>query len=38
MASWNEIDRVRKNPGTFRPLAARLLNLPDGNWWEYAEQ
>jgi hypothetical protein len=38
MASWNEIERVRKNPNTFKPLAANLLNLPDGNWWEYAER
>jgi hypothetical protein len=38
MASWNEIERVRKNPKTFKPLAAHLLNLPDGNWWEYAER
>jgi hypothetical protein len=38
MASWHEIERVRKNPKTFRPLAAHLLNLPDGNWWEYAER
>jgi len=38
MASWNEIERVRKNPKTFKPLAAHLLKLPDGNWWEYAER
>jgi hypothetical protein len=38
MASWNEIDRTRKNPQTFKPLAAHLLKLPDANWSEYAEQ
>ena len=36
MASWTEIDRVRKCPSTFKSLAARLLKLHD-NWWEYAE-
>jgi hypothetical protein len=38
MASWTEIDRIRKNPKTFKPLAAHLLNLSDGNWWDYAER
>jgi hypothetical protein len=33
-----EIDRVRKRPNTFKPLAAQLLNLPGINWWEYAER
>jgi hypothetical protein len=38
MASWTEIDRVRKNPSTFKSLAAKLLNQPNGNWWDYAER
>jgi hypothetical protein len=38
MASWIEIERVRKNPKTFKPLAAHLLKMPDGDWWEYAER
>ena len=38
MASWREIERVRKSPSNFKPLAAHLLCLPDGNWWEYAER
>jgi hypothetical protein len=38
MASWNEIDRVRKSANAFKPLAAQLLNLPNGKWWEYAER
>jgi hypothetical protein len=38
VASWTEIDRVRKSPKTFKPLAARLLSLPGINWWEYAER
>ena len=28
MASWIEIDRVRKDPAAFKPLAKRLLNDP----------
>ena len=28
MASWIEIDRVRKDPQAFKPLAKRLLNDP----------
>jgi hypothetical protein len=36
MASWNEIERVRRSPEAFKPLAARLLSLPDANWWDYA--
>ena len=28
MASWIEIDRVRKDPTAFKPLAKRLLNDP----------
>jgi len=27
MASWREIDRIRKSPAEFRALAKRLLNL-----------
>jgi hypothetical protein len=38
MASWVEIDRVRKDPRKFKSLAAHLLKLPDANWREYAEQ
>jgi hypothetical protein len=38
MASWNEIERVRRSPKTFKPLAAQLLKLPDGDWWEYADR
>jgi hypothetical protein len=38
MASWSEIERVRKSAATFKPLAAQLLKLPNGNWWEYAER
>ena len=38
MASWREIDRVRKSPNTFKPLAAKLLKLSHGNWWDYAER
>jgi hypothetical protein len=37
MASWTEIDRVRKNPNTFKTLAAKLLKQPN-NWWDYAER
>lgn len=29
MATWREIDRVRKDPDGFRAIAARLLKLPD---------
>ena len=28
MASWIDIDRVRKDPALFKPLAKRLLNDP----------
>ena len=38
MASWREIERIRRSPEQFRPIAARLLTLPNGNWWEYAER
>jgi hypothetical protein len=38
VASWMEIERVRKSPKTFKPLAAQLLGLPGSNWWEYAER
>jgi hypothetical protein len=38
MASWTEIERVRKSPNRFKSLAAHLLTLPDANWWEYAER
>jgi hypothetical protein len=35
MASWKEIDRVRKDPKGFRALAARLLaHTPDLTDWE----
>lgn len=36
MASWREIESIRKQPAVFRSLAARLLALPhDGlNEWE----
>ncbi|HEY1362500.1 MAG TPA: hypothetical protein VGF60_09665 [Xanthobacteraceae bacterium] len=37
MASWLEIDRVRKNPGTFKPLARRLLNDPGFERSEFAD-
>jgi len=38
MASWREIDRVRKSPKTFKPLAAQLLKQSNGTWWDYAER
>jgi hypothetical protein len=38
MASWHEIERVRKSPPTFKSLAARLLTEPNGDWWDYAEK
>ena len=37
MASWPEIDRVRKDPGTFKPLARRLLNDPAFERSEFAD-
>jgi hypothetical protein len=38
MASWREIDRVRKSPPTFKSLAAWLLNASNNDWWDYAEK
>jgi hypothetical protein len=38
MASWHEIERVRKSPPTFKSLAARLLNESNSDWWDYAEK
>jgi hypothetical protein len=38
MASWREIDQIRKSPERFRSLAAHLRDLPDERWWEYAER
>jgi hypothetical protein len=38
MASWHEIERVRKSPPTFKSLAARLLTESNGDWWDYAEK
>jgi len=37
MASWIEIDRVRKDPNTFRPMAARLLADPVFERSEFAD-
>jgi hypothetical protein len=37
MASWIEIDRVRKDPNTFRPMAARLLADPIFERSEFAD-
>jgi hypothetical protein len=37
MASWIEIDRVRKNPNTFKPMAARLLADPIFERSEFAD-
>jgi hypothetical protein len=37
MASWIEIDRIRKDPTTFRPLAARLLKDPNFERSEFAD-
>ena len=37
MASWFEIDRVRKDPNTFRPMAARLLADPIFERSEFAD-
>ena len=36
MASWREIDSLRKDPTAFRALAKRLLNLPHEDYtdWE----
>jgi len=35
MASWQEIDRIRKDPKKFRALAAHLLaHIPDLTDWE----
>ena len=38
MAFWKEIERIRKDPTTFKPIAAGLLKLPEANWREYAEK
>jgi hypothetical protein len=35
MASWIEIERVRKDPIAIRSLAKRLLKLPDHDWTEW---
>ena len=35
MASWIEIDRIRKDPEAIRSLAKRLLKLPDHDWTEW---
>jgi len=37
MASWIEIDRVRKDSGAFKPLAKRLLNDPSFERSEFAD-
>jgi hypothetical protein len=37
MASWIEIDRVRKDPNTFKPMAARLLADPIFDRSEFAD-
>ena len=37
MASWIEIDRVRKDPAAFKPLAKRLLNDPSFERSEFAD-
>jgi hypothetical protein len=37
MASWNEIDRVRKDPKVFKPLAAHLLRVHETQWGDYEE-
>ena len=37
MASWIEIDRVRKDPNTFKPMAARLLADPIFERSEFAD-
>lgn len=34
MASWREIERVRKDPKTFRAVAGTLLTLGGWNEWE----
>jgi hypothetical protein len=35
MASWIEIDRIRKDPVAIRSLAKRLLKLPEHEWSEW---
>ncbi len=35
MASWREIDRIRKDPEGFRALATRLLKLPNEGFTEW---
>lgn len=37
MASWNEIERTRKNPNIFRPLARRLMNDSNCEQSEFAD-
>ena len=37
MASWIEIDRVRKDPAAFKPLAKRLLKDPSFERSEFAD-
>jgi hypothetical protein len=35
MASWREIDRIRKDPTAMKALAAYLLRLPNGELTEW---
>ena len=37
MASWAEIDRIRKDPGAFKKLAAQLLNDPTYERSDFAD-
>lgn len=37
MASWTELERIRKDPVTFRGLATRLMNNPHCEASEFAE-
>jgi hypothetical protein len=37
MASWTELERVRKDPGAFRALAKRLLDDPNCEDSEFAD-
>jgi hypothetical protein len=35
MASWREIDRIRKDPAAMRALAAHLMRLPNADLTEW---
>jgi hypothetical protein len=37
MASWQELERVRKSPTTFKPLAGRLMKDPDCGSSEFVD-